>query len=261
MPKNRYLTVSDNPSITLPTNAEFIKRVDALAENPAVEDIIRNTPSRRAVTRFAVIEGLAALENILSPPKEQPDYIFKWKEYPTELKNIPLAVPFRMLNHHSVYIRVETFSAVDTVCKGRVSNPLPFNHDGTHVPVVDMKTGHLFWMADTKPCRPAPPFIKEPEEPIRKVYTNRSAWINEALRRKEAGHHLCAANDDSCDSVGFADGYDDSWHVLSRKIAGEVPEGSPVRILNWKTTEFIQNLMAVKVYLQSTGKEWLYERI
>lgn len=73
--------------------------------------------------------------------------------YPVELDSIEFGVPFEMLNYDGMYIRVYSPSDFQTISKYRHANPLSFNDDGYHVPVVEMATGILFGMAKVKPCR------------------------------------------------------------------------------------------------------------
>jgi len=79
--------------------------------------------------------------------------ICEYPDFPTPLEEVDLAVPFKMLNYKSVYIRVEAGAETKTVFPYRMTNPLSFNDDGGHVPIVDLATGYLFWMSKIKPCR------------------------------------------------------------------------------------------------------------
>ncbi len=60
--------------------------------------------------------------------------------------------PFMMVNYSGVFIRVFGDPKSMTFERHRGSNPLPFNDDGSHVPIVELATGKLSWMSKEKPC-------------------------------------------------------------------------------------------------------------
>ena len=68
------------------------------------------------------------------------------------LEKIPCGLPFTMMNYSGAFIRVETDGEVQTIKAARLANPLPFNDEGFHMPVVELGTGRLFWMHKSKPC-------------------------------------------------------------------------------------------------------------
>ncbi len=73
--------------------------------------------------------------------------------YPSTLKEVPVGHLFMMLNYTGIYMRVEADKNVMTIREGRMANPLPFNDDGCHLPILDMATGSITWMSREKPCR------------------------------------------------------------------------------------------------------------
>ncbi len=77
-----------------------------------------------------------------------------YPDFPVRLGNIGFGKPFTMLNYGSwQFIRVNTHGEVSTILKYRITNPLPFNDDGFHVPIVNLANGELTWMSKEKPCR------------------------------------------------------------------------------------------------------------
>lgn len=86
--------------------------------------------------------------------RQKAEELVRYTDFPDELSGIGCAVPFEMLNYGSIYIRVEADSKLKILRHGTVNKqPVGFNYDGCHVPIVDLATGRLFWMAAIKPCR------------------------------------------------------------------------------------------------------------
>jgi hypothetical protein len=73
--------------------------------------------------------------------------------YPLRLGDLPIGIPFEMLNYDGMYKRVQTQQHLQTYSEHRGTKILPFNDDGYHVPIVEEKTGNLIWMSKIKPCR------------------------------------------------------------------------------------------------------------
>lgn len=73
--------------------------------------------------------------------------------YTIELEKIKPGRPFMMVNYDGVYIRIVTDENYGIVRDSAISRKeYPFNDDGVHVPIVDLHTGNLFYMAKSKPC-------------------------------------------------------------------------------------------------------------
>lgn len=73
--------------------------------------------------------------------------------YTIELGAITPGRPFMMVNYTGVYIRVVSdpeYGLVTNRALGRSERP--FNDDGCHVPIVELATGRLSYMAKAKPC-------------------------------------------------------------------------------------------------------------
>ncbi len=248
-PKDRYV------SLTL----RVLPHVPEALDSTMLSLGLRN---RQEAGRLVVAKGLACLDEESFNLPTSKRVFWAHVDYPISLASISIGVPFRMLNYEDLHIRVQSAKGLMTIEPQRNKNPLSFN-EGIHLPIVNLKTGYLFWMAGEKPCRLAEQPTPTETSPTRTVHPTRSSWINEALRRGEVGHSLFAAHDpeaeDGQNYVGFADGSDDSWHLLLRDLAEEVPAENSVRIINWTTADLLKNLAAVKALLRSRGLEWLNE--
>lgn len=86
-------------------------------------------------------------------PKEKASNVMKYVGFPDVLADIGLAVPFEMLNYNSIYIRVSADFGLQVLDPTAGRDTFRFNSDGFHVPIVDLATGYIFWMAAIKPCR------------------------------------------------------------------------------------------------------------
>lgn len=72
--------------------------------------------------------------------------------YNVALGDIKPGKPFMMVNYPGIYIRVEADAKYE-IRKFNVFDTLTlFNDDGIHVPIVELATGHLFYMSKIKPC-------------------------------------------------------------------------------------------------------------
>lgn len=73
--------------------------------------------------------------------------------YTVELGKISCGTPFMMVNYNGIYIRVQADKDYKLLHWGAMQEiETIFNDDGIHVPVVELATGHLFYMAKVKPC-------------------------------------------------------------------------------------------------------------
>jgi hypothetical protein len=73
--------------------------------------------------------------------------------YTVTLEEIAPGRPFMMVNYHGIYIRVDSdkeYKLKRPAAMGEIEHP--FNGDGQHIPVVELLTGRLFYMAKIKPC-------------------------------------------------------------------------------------------------------------
>lgn len=94
-----------------------------------------------------------------------------YSEYPSTLKEVKPGRPFFMLNYSGLYMKVVTDKNV-FMFRGpyeKVNNPfssvLPEQFvvvravdvhsmaEGSHLPIVNLTTGELTWMSDSKPIR------------------------------------------------------------------------------------------------------------
>jgi hypothetical protein len=72
--------------------------------------------------------------------------------YPLKLSEIEIAKPFHMLGYKNPYIRVKAGIGYSLIVHGRPCGETEFNDDGHHVPIVNLVTGSITWMAKDKPC-------------------------------------------------------------------------------------------------------------
>jgi len=76
--------------------------------------------------------------------------------YPVTLQDIPFGVLFTMLNYKGNFMRVKCLTknlGVVRPYRAGGPDPVPFNDDGFHVPIVELATGNVLWMSKRKPCR------------------------------------------------------------------------------------------------------------
>jgi len=78
-----------------------------------------------------------------------------YEVYTTPLEKVPFGAVFLMLNYMGAFMRVRAEDGLLAVHPMRAGGPepVPFNDDGVHVPIVEVSTGRLSWMAKVKPCR------------------------------------------------------------------------------------------------------------
>lgn len=72
---------------------------------------------------------------------------------PLILDTIECGKPFMMINYPSVYIRIKADRRYTIKREAAMGiTEYSFNDDGCHVPIVDLYTGHMFYMSKKKPC-------------------------------------------------------------------------------------------------------------
>jgi hypothetical protein len=92
------------------------------------------------------------MKALKQPPQRT---MMHYPDYPTPLQEIDFGVKFDMLNYdgQGPFIRIKSTTDFQTIVEHRMANPLSFNDDGYHVPIVNLHTGHVFHMVKIKPCR------------------------------------------------------------------------------------------------------------
>lgn len=74
--------------------------------------------------------------------------------YTVELKDVQPGRPFMMVNYPGIFIRIFCKSRIVIARKLDAAIPADhdFNDDGCHVPIVELSTGNMSYMAKIKPC-------------------------------------------------------------------------------------------------------------
>jgi len=73
--------------------------------------------------------------------------------YSTKLGDIGFGRLFTMVNYKGAFIRVKCLDDLFITNPRTIAKDYHhFNDDGVHVPIVELATGHLFYMAKEKPC-------------------------------------------------------------------------------------------------------------
>lgn len=78
-----------------------------------------------------------------------------YEVYNTPLGEVRFGALFLMLNYSGAFMRVCAGDDLLVVRPMRAGgdDPVPFNDDGVHVPILEVATGRVSWMAKEKPCR------------------------------------------------------------------------------------------------------------
>tara|TARA_Y100000310_G_C20460086_1_gene704917 strand:- start:571 stop:846 length:276 start_codon:yes stop_codon:yes gene_type:complete len=76
-----------------------------------------------------------------------------YPQYPPPLKEIEFGVVFVMLNYDEYCMRVHAGEHVRISFLDSPKKNKNFDDDGYHVPIVNLTTGRISWMAKNKPCK------------------------------------------------------------------------------------------------------------
>lgn len=114
---------------------------------PAWEEVVGHVAD--IVTAFYGTR--TTIEIYLNPPKRD-------ARFECALSDMKQGQRFKMLNYDSLYMRVATNDPeVKITLQGALDvYTNAFDVDELHLPVVDLATGRLFWMARQKPVSPVP---------------------------------------------------------------------------------------------------------